>query len=194
MKRGWIKVWRKTLENDIWRYDRTAWFVFEYILLRTDKETGAMKSAYSTMSEFLGVPKGTLHKAILRLKKAKMVNDVVNAKYTTFYICKWKEYQGDGERLGERKVNAKETQSEHIQEYKNKEYDDRTLKLAEYLKIKPTDIMNKYATEVYADFKFKEPTLLYLANCEKKNLVPCLKGWASWMKLARDKYNELEAR
>lgn len=125
MERGWIKLWRKTTDNQVWKYDRTAWHIFEYMLLKADRKTGTLDVAYSTMSEFLKIPKSTLHKAITRLKNAKMVNDIVNDKYTTFVICKFKEYQDGVEQDGERKVNAKGTQSEHIQEVKNKE-DDNT--------------------------------------------------------------------
>jgi hypothetical protein len=117
---GWIKLHRKVLENELWLHDDTAWKIFMYLLLRADRETGEIKTAYSTMGSFLGMQKSTLHKAIKRLKKAEMVNDSVNDKYTTFYICKWSEYQGAGERSGERKVNAKRTQSEHIQELRIK--------------------------------------------------------------------------
>ena len=115
---GWIKWYRQSIDNKIWRSDRTAWQIFEYFLAIADYKTGRVNRAYSTISEFLGIPKSTLHKAIKRLKKAKMVNDLVNDKYTIFEIVNWQKYQ-NGERDGERKVNAKGTQSEHIQEVKN---------------------------------------------------------------------------
>lgn len=136
---GWIKWYRQSIDNEIWRNDRTAWQVFEYFLAIADYKTGQVNRAYSTISEFLGIPKSTLHKAIKRLKKAKMVNDLVNDKYTIFTIENWHKYQ-NGEQVGERKVNAKGTQSEHIQEVKNKELKNNTTiqnELLKFLKTQP---------------------------------------------------------
>jgi len=110
----WIKLYRKTLDNEIWKNDPTAWKIFEYFLLRADFEDGKWTVDYRTMSEFLDISRSTIHKAVLRLKKAKMVDDLVNKHNTTFYICNWDKYQGNGEQVGGRKVDAKWTQSGHI--------------------------------------------------------------------------------
>lgn len=117
---GWIKLHRKVLENDIFRYDDIAWKVFMYLLLRADRKTGTVKSAYSTIAMYLDVSKSTIHRSISRLKKAKMVNDLRNDRYTLFTICKWSEYQGAEERLAERQRNDSGTIAEHIQEVRSK--------------------------------------------------------------------------
>lgn len=116
---GFVKWQRCCLDNDIWRHDQTAWHVFEYFWGVVDYRTGKTNKAYRTISEYLDMPLSTIHKAINRLVDARMVNAKVNANYTTFSIVNWHKYQGHGERLSERKVNAKGTQSEHI--IRNKE-------------------------------------------------------------------------
>lgn len=120
---GYYKMFRDYINNPIWQDDLMAWHVFEYFLGRCDIETGEWTIDYGTMSEFLKIPKSTLHGAIKRLKKSKMVNDIVNDKNTTFKIVNWKKYQ-HAERDAERKVNANRTQSEHI--IRNKEYKNNT--------------------------------------------------------------------
>jgi hypothetical protein len=108
MPEGYFKMFRCFIDNEIWKDDQTAWHIFEYFLGRCDYKTGKWTIDYGTMSEFLKIPKATLHDAIKRLKNAKMVNASPNAKNTTFEIVNWKKYQMT-ERLTERKPNANRT-------------------------------------------------------------------------------------
>ena len=113
MERGWIKFWRKTEDNDIWKYDRTAWFVFEYLLISCDKKTGHIRAGRTAISKSLKLNPNTLYKAIKRLEKAKMIVLVSNNKYTDFFICNWKNYQSSGNnnnanyQVGNNKVTTK---------------------------------------------------------------------------------------
>ena len=117
----WVKLYRKSLENDIWRYDRNAWHIFEYFLLRADKNTGEIKSSYRTIANYLKISLGGTHKSIERLKKAKMVNASVNANFTIFSILNWQKYQTNNKQVGEPEVNAKQKSGEHIQEEEKRE-------------------------------------------------------------------------
>lgn len=121
MHRKWVRLWRKTIDNPIWKGDRTAWKIFEYFLLRADYKTGKWTIDYRTMSEFLNIPRSTLHKSIRKLKKHKMVDDMVNEHNTTFSILNWEEYQGEGERDGGQEVDKKWTESGHISIIRRKE-------------------------------------------------------------------------
>lgn len=121
MRNGWIKLHSKVVENDIWRYDQTAWHIFEYLLMSCDYKTGKVNKAHSTMSEFLGIPKSTLSKALDRLESASMVNRKRNTFYTTYSICNWRKYQTTTEQLTEQQRNPDGTATEHIKEVKNKE-------------------------------------------------------------------------
>lgn len=117
MNNGWIKLHRQILENDIFRHDRTAWHVFEVLLVIANKKTGKWSGGTYQLAELCGINKPTLYKAILRLEKAEMINRVVNTKYTVYNILKWEVYQADGKHL----VNAEETQSNTLTRIKNKE-------------------------------------------------------------------------
>jgi len=132
---GWIKFHRKILDNHIYRYDQTAWRIFEYLLLKADHRTGTVKMAHSTMIAFLKIPKATLSRALVRLKEAEMIdftrNNLRNSdatatephtepRYTVYSICKWSVYQGQTEQEVEPKRNQNGTKTEHIQEVRIK--------------------------------------------------------------------------
>lgn len=117
MNNGWIKLHRQILENEVFRHDRTAWHVFEVLLIVANKNTGQWSGGTYQLAELCGINKPTLYKAILRLEKADMINRLVNTQYTVYNILKWEVYQSDGKR----KVNAKETQSNTLTRIKNKE-------------------------------------------------------------------------
>lgn len=118
---GWVKWHRKIIENEIWLYDWTAWHIFEYLWGVADYKTGTVKRAYSTMSEYLKIPKSTLSRAISRLEKAKMVNTSRNPNYTLYTICNWHKYQEDTQHFTQQARNLDATKAEHIQELRIKE-------------------------------------------------------------------------
>lgn len=122
MNNGWIRLHRQVLENEIFRHDRTAWHVFEVLLVLANKNTGQWSGGTYQLAELCGINKPTLYKAILRLEKANMINRVVNTRYTVYNIVNWCVYQADGKRS----VNAKETQSNTLTRIKNKELRNST--------------------------------------------------------------------
>lgn len=126
MNNGWIRLHRQILENEIFRHDRTAWHVFEVLLVLANKNTGQWSGGTYQLAELCGINKPTLYKAILRLEKANMINRVVNTRYTVYNIVNWCVYQADGKRS----VNAKETQSNTLTRIKNKEINSTNVLLA----------------------------------------------------------------
>lgn len=121
MNSGWVKVHRKMLENDFLRSDVNAKVVFLTLLLTCDRDGNG-----SFGREILGYKSGlksiTAYKAFLRLKKANMVTQSSNNKYTSFSICKWKEYQSVGNNNGNNEVTTREQRGNNaVTHYKNKE-------------------------------------------------------------------------
>jgi len=97
MNEGWIKLHRQLLKNDIWRHDKTAWCLFETLLLIVDTKTGSWSGGRFQLSEAYGdINPSTLYKALLRLENAKMVTLSSNTRWTKVSICKWSEYQSNG--------------------------------------------------------------------------------------------------
>lgn len=113
MNNGWVKLHRQILTNDIFRHDPTAWRVFEVLLVMVDSKNGKWSGGLYQLSDFTGIKKDALYKALKRLEEAGMINRLVNARYTVYSICKWGEYQGNNDSsvnaqytLGKQTVNA----------------------------------------------------------------------------------------
>jgi predicted transcriptional regulator len=122
MNNGWIKLHRKSLDNEIFRHDRTAWHVFETLLILCDTTSGSWSGGMYQLSDNVGELKPTVYKAILRLEKAGMINRLVNARYTVYNISNWKDYQYNGKQ----RVNSEETASNTLTRIKNKELRTRS--------------------------------------------------------------------
>lgn len=113
MNGTWVKLYRKSLNNEIFKFDRTAWHVFEVLLIIADHETGTWSGGLFQLSDYTNIKKDALYKSLKRLETAKMINRGVNARYTVYRICKWGEYQSEFDNsvnaqytLGKRSVNS----------------------------------------------------------------------------------------
>lgn len=95
MKRGYVRLYRKTLDCDVWKHDKNAWLIFMYLLMKVDRETGSYDTGRFALAEQINMKSGTTYKALKRLEKAKMVTLASNNKYTKITVSNWKEYQPD---------------------------------------------------------------------------------------------------
>lgn len=116
---GWIKFHKKTIENEMWRNDRTAWHIFEGLLMIVKTETGSWSGGRLQMSQLFGIKDTTIYKALLRLQKANMVTLSSNNKFSTIHICNWKKYQAVSNNASNNKVTTKGQQSNTLK--RNKE-------------------------------------------------------------------------
>lgn len=186
---GWIKWHRKILDNEIRRFDPTAWRVFEYICLWADKRTGKMNSAIRTIAQNNGLPLSTTHDAINRLVTARMLNTRPNANFTTFTVQNWGQYQS----TPNAQPNADRTQTEHIQEREVLVFSDNTRKIAELLNVEPTKGLDRYLNELYPKYKFKALTIKMVEWCKENKKTPTVSRWMNWVRRAADR-GELERR
>jgi len=93
MTDGWIKLHRKTVDNEIYQHDPTAWRVFCHFLLIVDHRTGSRNFGRFQIARELGINPNTLYSALKRLENAKMITQAGNNKFTILSICNWHEYQ-----------------------------------------------------------------------------------------------------
>lgn len=120
MNTGWVKLHRQVLTNEIFRHDRTAWHVFQVLLLVCDKKTGKWSGGRFQLADLCNENPATTYKALKRLEKAKMVTLSSNTKYTTIYICKWSDFQEAGNTKREQRSNNGVTTGEHSNKKENK--------------------------------------------------------------------------
>jgi len=115
---GWIKIYRKILDSDIW-HDVTTFRLFFYLLIKASHEDGVQVNgielkrgqwlrSYRNLAKDLAYKEGrglkeysinTIHKAIGKLQKAGMVTVQETELGTLFTIVNYAKYQGlsDGE-------------------------------------------------------------------------------------------------
>jgi hypothetical protein len=144
MKNGWIKLHRKVLGNKIFNFDKTAWNIFEFLLL--DCDDGKWSGGRFQLAKLCGFKPTTTYRALQRLKNAKMVTLKSNNKYTDIYICNWNKYQLRDDSVNDNKVTTKCQQSDTLYRIKNKELRNiNTIGIAELQKKFPTkDVKQEY--------------------------------------------------
>lgn len=92
---GWIKLYRKTLENGILK-DHTSWVIFSWLLLKVDRKTGKKITGRFWASSELGMKPTTFYKSLMRLQnKWNMVTLRVTGKYTEISLVNWDKYQNN---------------------------------------------------------------------------------------------------
>lgn len=123
---GWIKLHRKVLENPIFRRDRTAWHIFETLLIIAERN-GEWSGGRIQLADLVGEKDTTTYKAIKRLEKAEMVTLTSNNRFTTISICKWAEYQTDGSNGGNNEVTTKGQPSNTLTRRKEREKERITI-------------------------------------------------------------------
>jgi len=142
MNDGWIKLHRRILDNDIWRFDYTAWRVFETLLLLCNRKDGVWKGGRFQLAGWCGdMNPSTCYAALVRLKNAKMITLSSNNKYTTFRICKWEDYQGNGNTKGQQPDNNQITTRQHSN--KNKEVRSKNITTISEVDKKLLTILNE---------------------------------------------------
>lgn len=123
MNNGWVRLHRQIMTNEVFRHDRTAWHIFEVLLVICDGKTGKWSGGRFQLADLCNEKPVTTYKALKRLEKAKMVTLSSNTKYSEIYICKWADYQKDGNTKREQRRNNAGTTQEHSN--KNKEIEVR---------------------------------------------------------------------
>ena len=103
----WVKLYRKSLYNDVRRNDPTAWRVFETLLLIVDSRTGKWSGGrYQLEAADGALNSSTIYKALKRLEKQEMISINSNTRFTEISICKYSEYARAGNTPGNTSSNT----------------------------------------------------------------------------------------
>lgn len=121
MNEGWVKLHRQTLKNKVFRHDRTAWHVFQVLLLTVDHKTAEWSGGRYVLADLCELKPTTCYQALKRLEKAKMVTLTSNNRFTSISICKWEKYQGDDDSSNDIRMTSERHQDDTITRIKNKE-------------------------------------------------------------------------
>lgn len=139
-ERGWVKLYRKMLDNEI-LFDPNALVVFIWLLLKAN-DKGQKAIGRKWASKELHMREGTFYDALHRLeKKFQMVvltTGKATIKYTTVTIRNWRFYQ-----YGNRLANNQPTISQHSYIIENKEEEPLNVKKTKELKEKAHSLIGK---------------------------------------------------
>lgn len=116
---SWIKLWRQTRDNEIFRKDFTAWHLFECILMNVDFKSGSLSWGRYQMGEMSDLKPETARHALERLVKAKMVTRSATNKFTTITVCNWHKYQESRPASSPPQRPSKDHQKTTIKDIKN---------------------------------------------------------------------------
>lgn len=89
---GWIKLHRKTLQNELFEHDKTALSVFIHLLLVVDRQ-GKWQGGRFQLADLCKINPSTLYNALQRLNINTIINIKSNNKFSTISICNWSKYQ-----------------------------------------------------------------------------------------------------
>ena len=89
---GWIKLYRKILDNDQLWGSQLTFGLFIYLLLIAD-QNGVLTTGRFELSRRFRTSPSTIYHTLKRLEKNNQVTLQSNNKYTIVSICNWHKYQ-----------------------------------------------------------------------------------------------------
>lgn len=117
----WVKLYRKSLANEIRRHDPTAWRLFETLLLLADG-SGKWSGGRYQLVEADGYLNGsTIYKALKRLEENEMISLSSNNRFTEIRICNFEKYKKGGNTSSNNEVTTNEQPGNTLNRIKNKE-------------------------------------------------------------------------
>lgn len=126
MDNGWIKLHRKAMQSEIFK-DITAWYVFTWLLMTVNKDTGKRKISRLWAAKELGIAPSTLYDSIKRISKVyKMATARPTAKYTEITLLNWDKYQHQ-DMTTDRLTDKRPTARRHSTRIENREYKEKEI-------------------------------------------------------------------
>lgn len=129
MKRGFVKLWRKALDNNLIK-NHKAWALFSYLLLTADcrehttlmngctveLKAGEVVTGRKILSAALGLSEKEIRTALSILEKLKIVAIKRASKYSIVSLINWAAYQSEGPQEGQQKGQVWATHKEYKRE------------------------------------------------------------------------------
>lgn len=114
MDKGWIKLHRSIIHDDLLMSDNVVFLLFIRLLLLCDRRTGSYRCGRTQLALISGENPFTSYKALKRLEAHGMVRLTPCPKYTIINITNWTKYQSTEQNntFGEQLENSQENSSE----------------------------------------------------------------------------------
>jgi biotin operon repressor len=124
MHRGYVKIWRKMIESQVFSMGLEYIGLISYLLVAANYNTGwfmglkvdqgQIACGIPKMAERLSVSRSKLYRMLKKLEEIGIIEQQVNSKFTLITICNYSTYQGqycDGKQESEQQVNSERTAS-----------------------------------------------------------------------------------
>ena len=136
MPEGYIKLWRKSLEDSLWQ-NISIWRLFEYCLLKAtyrehtvlvgmqeiNLKPGQFVFGRKVASEESGLSERTIRTCMEKLKNMRKLTIKTTNKFSIITIVNWGRYQTDeivNDQQNDQQATNKRPTSDHIQERKER--------------------------------------------------------------------------
>lgn len=141
MHRGFVKLWRKSLESPVWK-NQDLWRFWSWCLLKATHSDFAELVGFQCIAlkpgEFVfgrkvaaketGLSERTVRTCIDTLSKLGNLTITSTNKFSILTIEKWEDYQS-GDQLATNKTTSKRPAGDHIQEQKHNSTEDKNTPL-----------------------------------------------------------------
>jgi len=202
-KGTYIYLYRKILNNKKLVKDTTAAWIFIWLLLRADWETGEVETGRYVMAHDLGINPNTLYSCLSRLaKNYKLVNIKSNNRFSTISIVNWKDFQSSSTPASTQASTSRQHQINTIQGSKGikKEsklaYSPRIQWVVDTIgnNFRPTERTIRIIEEDFKDYFIDSSILRMVVKYDEVYKKPITStGVVNWLLNAK-KYGELERR
>lgn len=119
---GWIPLWRKVLNNEVWQFHPQAWKVYEALLLLCDQKTGVWTGGRKRLSGVVNLSESATYRSLQLLRKKEMILvENVNNRYSKISICKMGDYRTISDNKSHNDRTTTEQRPNTITRIKNKE-------------------------------------------------------------------------
>lgn len=105
---GYIKSWRKLMDNELLMSDNTAFILFIKLLHLVNRKKGWYTTGRFALAERVNLNPSTAYKALKRLEANGLVTLDSNSKRTIIHICNWVKYQEGDNKQSSSMVAARE--------------------------------------------------------------------------------------
>lgn len=172
---GWVKVYRKLLDNEVFYGSQLTLGVFITLLLRAD-QNGVVKVGRLELAKRFRAKPSTIYQTLQRLSKVNILSMESNNQFTTISILNWGVYQN--------KVTTKQQPSNNqvtlYKEYKNKNKEKERDKEKENFDLTPIqlkELQDKFTNvNVHNEYEKAKDWILATGNT-KKDYLAFFRGW-----------------
>src|SRR4051794_8472392 len=93
LEKGWVKLYRRVLENSFLMHDANSYLVFTKLLMLVGQEKGQWAGGRMQLAEILEMNPNTLKDVLKRLQNNGIIRIESMTRYSLISVVNWSTYQ-----------------------------------------------------------------------------------------------------